>query len=292
MHQKQIFDESSNSFYYLEYKLKNPKQSDEIKTAITPFLTGQSVKVVVGFGVEVCQGLFEGEYPEKLITFPDYKGPNTSMPGTQNDLLFWIHSQDEGANFQMALRINQALKELGSLELEERGFTYLDSRDLTGFVDGSANPKEDKRFPAALIPQGKKGENGSYMMTQKWVHDLEHFNKVPVPTQEKIIGRTKEDSIELEGDEMPEDSHVSRTDVKVDGIPYKIYRRSAPFGTIKENGLFFIAFSCELVRFETMLERMVGQGGPQDQIMNYSRAVSGSYWFCPSQTLLDATFGG
>ncbi len=111
-----------------------------------------------------------------------------------------------------------------------------------------------------------------------------------VPDQERIIGRTKPDSIELEGDAMPPNSHVSRTDVKLDGTALKTYRRSAPFGGAGEKGRYFIAFSCDPMRFDVMLRRMFGtwEDNEHDQLIHYSTPTSGSYWFAPSEEDLAA----
>ena len=172
---------------------------------------------------------------------------------------------------------------LAAPALDLAGFTYRDSRDLIGFVDGSANPKDEGRLEAALVESGP-GAGGSFVLSQQWVHDLEKWNAVPEALQEKIVGRTKPKSIELEGDDMPSDSHVSRTDVMVDGEALKIWRRSAPYGTVREHGLYFLAFAKHPVRFQVQLERMLGVSGDglHDRLAEYSRAVTGSYWFAPA----------
>jgi putative iron-dependent peroxidase len=117
------------------------------------------------------------------------------------------------------------------------------------------------------------------------VHDSDAFLALPEPEQERVIGRTKPDSIELEGDAMPPDSHVSRTDVSVDGVPQKIYRRSVPFGSVGEHGLYFLAFACDLRRFEIQLRRMFGvaDDGEHDRLIEFSKPTTGSYWFAPSE---------
>ncbi len=126
------------------------------------------------------------------------------------------------------------------------------------------------------------------MLSQKGVHDLEAFGALPVAEQERAIGRIKADSIELVGAAMPTDSHVSRTDVKVDGVAQKIYRRSTPFGGVAEHGLYFLAFARELARFEVQLRRMFGvsEDGLHDRLMAFFRPITGSYWFAPSEDAL------
>jgi putative iron-dependent peroxidase len=170
---------------------------------------------------------------------------------------------------------------VSTLELDEKGFKYHDSRDLTGFIDGTANPKEEAARAAALVAGDGPGGGGAFVLTQRWVHDLDAFVELPVADQERVIGRTKPDSIELEGDAMPPDSQVSRTDVS----SAKIYRRSAPFGSVAEKGLYFLAFACDIGRFDLLLRRMYGvaDGGIRDRLTVYSRPVTGSYWFAPSE---------
>jgi putative iron-dependent peroxidase len=114
---------------------------------------------------------------------------------------------------------------------------------------------------------------------------LPKFASKTIKEQEAIVGRTKEESIELEGDAMPMNSHVSRTDVSVDGVAQKIYRRSFPYGNVREHGLFFLAFSCQQSRFRIQLERMYGltEDGVSDRILEFSKAVTGAYWYAPSQ---------
>ena len=168
--------------------------------------------------------------------------------------------------------------------MEQDGFRYHDSRDLSGFIDGTENPKDDERYGIACVEDGKPGAGGSYVFSQKWIHDLEAFHALPEKIQEKIIGRTKPDSVELKDDDMPDDSHVSRADAKVDGIAMKIYRRSTPYGNVNEHGLFFLSFACDPYRVQIQLERMTGatEDKIHDKLMEYSKPVSGSYWFAPT----------
>jgi putative iron-dependent peroxidase len=202
----------------------------------------------------------------------------------------WVAVTGNGHDevFDAVLATHRALKPVAALELDLRGFDYRDSHDLIGFEDGTANPKDEKAEAAALVAEGP-GAGGSIVFTQRWVHDLPAFEALPVELQEKVIGRTKADSIELEGDDMPADSHVSRTDVEVDGTAMKILRRSSPYGSATEHGLYFVAFTCEQRRVQIQLERMYGVAGDglADRLVDFSRAVTGSYWFAPSVEQLE-----
>ncbi len=108
-----------------------------------------------------------------------------------------------------------------------------------------------------------------------------------------MVGRTKVEDVELEGEAMPPDSHVSRTDSEEDGVALKIYRRSAPYGTVSEHGLYFVAFACDPHRFDVQLRRMYGLTGDglSDRLIEYSRAVTSAYWFAPGSDDLAAVFG-
>ncbi|MAC48605.1 MAG: hypothetical protein CMI12_17445 [Oceanospirillum sp.] len=286
--QSAIFQENSNQFYHLEYQLDPSYSAEKIIPALQHALTKQSdqINLVVAFGKRLWQQLNPTWTPVELEEFTTLTSPQGhTAPATQRDLLIWIHSLSHDNNFDQVLHIQNALSGIAELKLDLPGFTYHDSRDLIGFVDGTANPKEDQRQLAAVIPEGQVGAGGCYVLSQKWVHKLNDFNQLPVEKQEKVVGRTKEDDIELEGDAMPADSHVSRTDVKVDGKAMKIYRRSAPYGSATESGLYFLSFACELERFSIQLKRMYGltEDGITDKLIDFSDAVSSSYWFAPSE---------
>ncbi len=290
--QKGIFQEDSNKFYHLEYKvdflLPFPRLQNALKQSLSS--PADNVNLVIAFGRQAWNTLQPNWQPDELLDFETLRGTKGFViPSTQRDMFFWIHSQNHDDNFDSVLRIQEAMAEVAEVQLDLAGFTYHDSRDLIGFVDGTANPKDDDRHLVGVIPAGQTGAGGSYVLSQKWVHDLQAFNHLPIEQQEKVVGRTKGDDIELEGDAMPADSHVSRTDVKVDGKAMKIYRRSAPYGSATEHGLYFLSFSCEMARFTVQLERMFGttEDGLYDKLIEYSKAVSSSYWFAPSSEDLE-----
>lgn len=279
-----IFNESANTFNVTEYKLINSditKVKEGIKKALEQ---PEEVDVIVSFGKTLWSKL-SNVSPKGFKNFVSLKGTNGyEMPESQADLCFRVIGDDPSFVLDATIKIEETLKGVFDIVISENGFIYKDHRDLTGFVDGSANPKEEKKFLAALIPEGEEGANGSFVFNQKWVHNLEKFNQLPVSVQEKIIGRTKTDSIELEGDDMPDNSHVSRTDANHNGVAMKIWRRSFPYGSAKERGLFFIAYTCDPFRVDIQLDRMLGntEDGISDRIMEFSDAVSGGYYFAPS----------
>lgn len=287
-----IFNETSIHYHYLEFDINHYKGfGPALKTALknTDFLT-----TVVSFGrqawLNLSQNVLPNSLPESLVDFETLHGLEGHQAlGTQSDVFIWLQGQSLSELFQQALQIQDILRPFASLVFDERGFDYFHSMDLIGFEDGTANPKTaELKRSAAVITQGQPGAGGSLVMCQKWVHNLAAWNQVPVHCQEAIVGRTKDTNEELEGDAMPSNSHVSRTDLKIDGEAMKIYRRSTPFGTLSENGLMFLAFACHLKRFTTQLDSMYGlRDGQIDQLLNYSKAVTGGYWFAPSQEDLD-----
>lgn len=288
-----IFSEGTAAHYALEFEIAasaaNGTFSDSIKQARAGATATSGVNVVMAFSGPAWEKL-GGTAPEGLRPFEKIgTDPGRIAPATQRDVLFWLHGGAHDDAFDAALAIGRAMAPVTEPALDLRGFVYHDSRDLTGFVDGSANPKGDARRDAALIADGP-GAGGAYVLTQQWIHDLESFNALDVPEQEGVIGRTKADSIELEGDAMPANSHVSRTDVKVDGIAMKIYRRSFPYGSIKAKGLYFLSFACDITRFDVQLQRMFGVSGDglHDRLTEFSSAITGSYWFAPSEEDLAA----
>ena len=287
-----IFAEGRTHFYYLEYQLHPEAATQDVRQALRSALAvkgEEASETVVAFGNDAWNRLNPTWHPEGFQAFSALAGvAGASVPSTQRDVLFWIQSGRRDVTMQVVLAIHSFMHAVGALQLDLAGFQYLDSRDLIGFIDGTANPKEDKAREAALIPEGKPGAGGAFVLSQQWVHNLPAFHTLSQSEQEQVVGRTKPDSIEFEGEAMPPTAHVSRTDYKENGKALKIFRRSAPYGTVKEHGLYFLAFSCELRRFQVLLERMFGASGDgfSDKLIRYSKPVTSSYWFAPSREAL------
>lgn len=291
-----LFDESSRHARFLELLVRNDTNSETIKSALTHLLNYadsiEGLYLQLAFGSNCWDALNPSWRPKDLVPFSELSAGELNMPASQGDILIWLHSADSELIPQALIMIYQALEAVADIQLDLEGIKNKESRDLIGFVDGTANPKDDKRIAAALIPSEELGGGGSYVISQRWQHDLAAFNQLSINAQEKVVGRTKLDDIELEGDDMPVDSHVSRTDAKVDGKAMKIYRRSSPYVASQLNknlkpdhGLYFFAFACEMQRFTVQLERMIGlsSDGLSDKLMKYSAAKTGSYWFMPSE---------
>ncbi len=281
-----IFIEGTDHHRFLEFRLPL-LHTDNLKFLIQKEVSDNKKPpyVVFGFGRSFAKALFT-EIPEDLIDFPEMgkAGSNQYAQSTQADFFVWIHGSREDLVFDKAREITAALGKDATLAVDVRGFKYHENHDLIDFEDGTANPKTPQDKSAAA----QNSEGSSILLTQKWVHDLDAFNALDIAEQEKIVGRTKIENIELEGDDMPENSHISRTDVSVDGMAQKIYRRSMPFGNISELGLYFVAFACATQRLHIQLERMYGLADDDlyDALTDYSKAATSSYWYVPSFDIL------
>ncbi|MFP6639386.1 MAG: Dyp-type peroxidase [Myxococcota bacterium] len=299
--QSGIFAEGTAHHYFLEWQLHPGVEDEAIRQQVSAALEAEDPQadrsgqhLVVAFGDSVWKRLTPGPAPEKLRPFANILGmDDTEAPDTQNDVLFWIHGPKIDENLARAVQIAQAMSRIADAALDLPAFVFRDSRDLTGFIDGSANPQGDARQAAALIPEGEAGAGGTYVMTQRWIHDLRAWNRLSDSEQEAVIGRTKPDSVEFESHRMPADAHVARSDVSEDGTPLKIYRRSVPYGTASEHGLLFLCFACDLHRIEVILHRMLGTSGDgvRDRITDFTRPATGSFWFAPSEAELAGALG-
>ncbi len=181
----------------------------------------------------------------------------------------------------MALAARRAFDSIGTLARETPSWVYRDSRDLTGFVDGTENPPVDEARQLAVIADGP-GRGGSFVLAQRWIHDLDAFAALATGEQEQVIGRTKPDSVELE--DLPADSHAGRVvHTDEDGEEIEIYRRSVPYGTSTEAGLYFLAFTDDLAKIDLMLAAMFGATGDDhhDRLVVFSETVSGAYYYAP-----------
>ena len=284
---------------FLEFRLTAAPAAEPLRAALADAGLARAVAasaephVVVGFGAAAWQALSPDEVPTGLRPFEAIAAADGGAPATQNDLWFWLHGARRDEVFDSALAIGRALGQIATLAVDQPGFVYRDLRDLTGFIDGTENPKGEERPEVALIPEGEAGGGGSYVLAQRWVHDLEAFNRLPVDGQERVIGRTKDASVQLAAEVMPEDSHVSRVDAKRNGEPVELYRRSVPYGTVAEHGLYFLAFAADSSRFGFLLGRMFGtrEDGIRDRLTRFSRPVTGSIYLALSTDALTRALG-
>ncbi len=238
---------------------------------------------VVAFGHDVWRELSQDKSAPDLKPFTPLG--NGIAPATQRDVLIHIQSLRHDINFSLAQAALSAFGGAIVVEEEIHGFRWVEERDLSGFIDGTENPVDDARPLVAVIGQDDAASaGGSYVFVQRWEHNLKQWSRFSTEQQEQIIGRTKHDSEELEPDARPDTSHVSRVDLKENGKGLKILRQSLPYGTASgKHGLMFIAYCAHLHNIEQQLLSMFGDlDGKRDQLLRFSRAVTGSYYFAPS----------
>lgn len=287
-----IFAQGTRSHVFLEFDVRAGAEADDVLAALQslrqPAVTAGGANVVLAFGPDLWRRIAPGDAPAALGPFPALPG----VPTTPHDVFVWIHGTGPDVLLDIARTVDRLLAPVADLAQETSGFVYHDSRDLTGFVDGTENPGVEEAFEVALVDDGP-GAGGSFVMTQRWRHDLSAFHALDVAAQEAVIGRTKPDSVELDDDAKPATAHIARVVVAEDGKELEIYRRSVPYGGVREHGLFFLAFSADPGRFVRMLERMFGtaEDGLRDALLDFSTPLSGAFYFAPSLAALEDTLG-
>lgn len=244
----------------------------------------------VGIGANFWDVFYPQARPNKLRPFPAMSQGSREAPAIEYDVFIHLRCDRYDVLHLVANEINQMFEGLVELMEEERGFRFMDSRDLTGFVDGTENPKGRHRQQVALVgDDDAEFKNGSYVHVQKFAHDLSSWQRLSVKKQEDIIGRTKSDNIEYASKDKPLTSHIKRVNLKNDqGESMEILRQSMPYGSLKEQGLMFISLCHTPEYFEKMLHSMVhGDGaGNHDHLMNFTQALTGASFFVPSVDFL------
>jgi putative iron-dependent peroxidase len=247
---------------------------------------------VLGFGSDAWDKLFGTARPLELHPFREIQAGPRHAVATPGDLLFHIRAARMDLCFELATQIMARLKGAVSPVDEVHGFRYFDDRDLIGFVDGTENPTTQAASDAALVgSEDAAFAGGSYVIVQKYLHDLAGWNALSTEAQERIIGRTKLSDIELDDAVKPTSAHNALTTIVENGKEVKIVRDNMPFGSVSQGefGTYFIGYARSPRTTEQMLVNMfVGRPpGNYDRILDFSRAVSGSLFFAPSATFLE-----
>jgi len=289
-----IFAQGTNAHAFVEWDLRPGVDLREAASVLGrlrgPSVAAGGVNLVLAFGAELWRTLAPSDVPTGLGPFqPIGRLGGHHAPATQHDLWLWINGSSQDVVFEHTRAAAEAIETVAKLANEQVGFVHRDSRDLTGFIDGTANPSLLEAPIAALVPDGQPGAGGSHVLTMRWVHDLDAFGVLPTTEQEGIFGRTKAESLELGDDVKPPTAHIARVEIEDDaGVELPIYRRSVPYGTVAEHGLYFVAFAADRSRFDTMLGRMFGtdNDGLRDRLTDFSHPVSGAYYYAPPLNLL------
>ena len=246
---------------------------------------------IMGFGSDAWDRLFGTPRPKELHLFREMSGQHHA-PATSGDLFFHIRSQRMDMCFELAAQIMTRLGDAVAMADEVHGFKYFDDRDLLGFVDGTENPVDQEAIDATVIGEEDPAfAGGSYVIVQKYLHDLKAWNAVPVEQQEGFVGRTKLSDIELDDATKPSFAHNALTVIEENGQELKIVRANMPFGEVGkgEYGTYFCGYTSSPRKIELMLENMfVGKPpGNYDRLLDFSRAVTGMLFFIPSATFLE-----
>jgi len=251
-----------------------------------------ALSCVVGFGSDAWDRLFGATRPAELHPFREIRAGARHAVSTPGDLLLHIRAKRMDLSFELATQIMARIGNAVSAVDEVQGFRYFDERDLLGFVDGTENPRGAAAADAVLIgDEDATFEGGSYVIVQKYLHDLDAWNALSAEAQERIIGRTKLSDIELDDSVKPTSAHNALTTIVEDGKEIKILRDNMPFGRPGQGefGTYFIGYSRSPRTIEQMLENMfIGRPpGNYDRLLDFSRAVTGNLFFVPSATFLE-----
>ena len=242
---------------------------------------------VWGFAPSLWKSL--GDLPTDILDFQGVSGSGGTAPATQASVWFWAAGNVWEKVWAACAAADAQLSQLAVNRRWLHCYTGVDNRDPIGFIDGSENPELDEALSVSLYPDG-----GSAVLVQKWVHDLAAFNALPLSAQEAVFGRTKADSIEFADDVKPPTSHSSRNVITDEnGEELHIFRRNTPYANMDEAGTLFIGCTRQPERIERMLARMFGASpdGLTDALTQYSRAVTGSWYWVPPVEALTGAFG-
>jgi len=252
-----------------------------------------ALSCVMGFGSDAWNQLVGSPRPAELHVFREIRAGARHAVSTAGDLLFHIRAKRMDLCFELATQIMARIGEAVVPVDEVHGFRYFDDRDLIGFVDGTENPSGEAAVDAVLVGEEDAAfAGGSYVIVQKYLHDLAGWNRLSTEAQEGIIGRKKLSDIELDDSVKPSSAHNALTTIVEDGKEIKILRDNMPFGRAAQGefGTYFIGYSRSPHTIEQMLDNMfIGRPpGNYDRLLDFSRAVTGSLFFVPSATFLES----
>jgi porphyrinogen peroxidase len=248
---------------------------------------------VVGIGAHLWDALSPGDRPSGLHPFRELVGPRHTAPATPGDLLFHIRAHRFDLCFELAQRLTERLRGLAVVVDEVHGFRSFDERDVLGFVDGTENPEGLAAAEAVLIGDEEPAfAGGSYVIVQKYVHDLRAWDALSTEEQELVIGRTKLSDLEYPDEDKPPNSHLALNVIEgPDGSEQQIMRFNMPFGRVgaDEYGTYYIAYARTSELIEQMLTNMFlgDPPGNTDRILDFSTALTGALFFAPPMALLE-----
>jgi len=273
---------------------------DVIKSTIAQIrkdCDAKNINLTVAFGPTLLAELTD-DIPDDFQPYETYKsidGSGKEAKGTQEELLFWLNSPRKDDVWKTQFDARNRLAGHMAVARETMTFIYGDSLDMTGFQDGAGNPPPEMDTEVAIVPDGEKGAGGSFIIAQRWVHDLNYFNSLSLEDQEATFGRTKEGSVRLAV--QPKQSHLKHVELRhgetADDTKEKraeMSRRSTPYafpdGSV---GLYFMGFCATQAPLRERMEAMYGLNGEvRDAVTDYSNPASGSFYFAPCEELMES----
>ena len=292
MPQPGIFAQGNTENAYLEFDLDRPETLEDALRAlfrIPAAYTEGSTNMVVGVRPSLWRAARPADTPEDAADWDEpIRGTDGfTMPATPHDLWVWLSAGERSILFDRTTELRDALAGVATVATELAGWHYKQSRDLTGFIDGSENPPLIEAPTAACVASGRPGAGASILLFQQWRHE-KSWQNLSEHDQELVIGRTKSDSVELADDVKPASSHVARTVVDVDGNELDIFRHNVSYGCTGDHGTLFVGFSQDQWRQLEMLRRMAGVDGTRDALTRFTTPLSGAIYVIPSvQALVD-----
>lgn len=285
-----IFALGTTDHCYLEFAMRDRGEvADLVRAAaglVGELSTTGGVNLVLGLRPSLWAAVADpAEVPSGAADWTqDLVGPDGfTMPATQHDVWIWVSGGSRTAVFDSGRQVIASLRPLAELRQETTGWLYQHDRDLTGFIDGTENPSLLEAPEVVATPAGRRGAGSTVVLHQLWRHDTARWEAEPIATQERAMGRTKADSVELSEDAMPPDAHVARTVVEVNGVELDIFRRNVAYGGVTDHGTVFVGFSYDQWRMAEMLRRMAGMGdGIRCALTRYLTPLTGGYYVVPS----------
>lgn len=262
---------------FLEFDLAPDAQPRAALKAVARLVDGKNV--VMGVGASLANKL--GKPIAGLDAFPAFSGDGVNIPSTPTALWFWLRGDDRGALVLRARAIGHALSSVFTLVRSNDAFRFAGGRDLSGYEDGTENPRDERALQVALVADGSAGMVGaSFVAVQQWQHNLDHFESLSQKDRDHVIGRRRRDNQEIKS--APPSAHVKRTAQESFDPTAFVLRRSMPWNDGERHGLVFIAFGATLTPYEMLLQRMTGQDdGILDGLFRFTRPITGAYYWCP-----------
>jgi putative iron-dependent peroxidase len=232
----------------------------------------------VGLGEPLLRAL--GVAVPGLRAFPALAGPGCAIPSAQHALWLMLTAADRSMIFDRMQAVLPLIEPAFVLEDAIDTFRYGGGRDLSGYEDGTENPKGDAAVEAALVAEGNGLAGSSFVAVQRWEHDLRRFAAHAPEERDAMIGRRRDDNEELA--DAPPSAHVKRSAQESYAPAAFMLRRSMPWSTGARQGLEFVAYGASLDAFERVLRRMAGlEDGVVDALFRFSRPLTGAYYWCP-----------